>query len=305
MPLDIHFINVGKGSCTAIMHPSGRLTVIDVDDSRAPERAHSPLEELLSSSNISKGVSRTNPIEYISQNFSNAQSIFRFILTHPDMDHMSGVKLLYDRKPFINFWDISHERPDPGNWEHSPYDESDWGFYQDLRIRRVSGVTLIHNERGETGQYWTEDGITILHPHGDLLEKVEETDTPNYDHLSHVLKINHAGRSVLLCSDATPEALEHIYHDQSVDETANIILAPGHGSKNHIHEDMLKNAGHKLTIVSVAEGVDYDYDFYSKFGPVLSTKYFGNIRLYLDDNGKAFVKTQSGDYSDRWYGVSL
>ena len=37
----------------------------------------------------------TNPIEYL-QSSLNTSSLFRFILTHPDMDHMDGFNQLAD-----------------------------------------------------------------------------------------------------------------------------------------------------------------------------------------------------------------
>jgi len=33
--ITFHFLNVGKGNCTVIEFPSERLSVIDIDDSRA------------------------------------------------------------------------------------------------------------------------------------------------------------------------------------------------------------------------------------------------------------------------------
>jgi competence protein ComEC len=32
--LRIHFLNVGHGDCTIISHPSGRLTMIDINNSK-------------------------------------------------------------------------------------------------------------------------------------------------------------------------------------------------------------------------------------------------------------------------------
>ena len=85
--ITFHFLNVGKGNCTIIDFPSGRLSVIDIDDSRALSQ-NEKLAMLLE-----KKASLTNPIDYIVSKFADRE-IFRFILTHPDMDHMSGIKRL-------------------------------------------------------------------------------------------------------------------------------------------------------------------------------------------------------------------
>ncbi len=289
MALDIHIVNVGKGNCTIADHPSGRLTMIDIDDSRAVTELEKAVRLLL------KGVGVTNPVDYFATNFPN-RSIFRFILSHPDMDHLSGIKALFTKAVISNFWDTEHDKQ-CDSWEGSPYDEEDWKFYQKLRKKEINGVTVLKNIRGASNHFWQEDGISILHPHPDLHALASERD--EYDHVSHVVKLSHAGRSVLVCGDATKEAFEHMFNDPDVDMTADIIIAPGHGSKNHIHEDAIKSVGHKVTLVSVAENVDYDRDYYTKFGTVLTTKHVGNIRINIQDDGQVSLRTQSGDYSDQ------
>src|SRR3972149_1858657 len=98
-----HFLNVGKGNFSIIDFTSGRLTVTDIDDSRAISAASKAYMEV-----IEKKAKLTNPIEYIINNFKD-KDIFRFILTHPDMDHMSGIKGLFEKKAVINFWDTDND----------------------------------------------------------------------------------------------------------------------------------------------------------------------------------------------------
>jgi competence protein ComEC len=46
MPLVVHFLNVGHGDCTFIEFPSGRLAMIDVNNSkRLPDRDEGALAE--------------------------------------------------------------------------------------------------------------------------------------------------------------------------------------------------------------------------------------------------------------------
>ena len=168
MALDIHFVNVGKGSSTIIDHPSGRLSVVDIDDSRAI----SDLEKSLIT--ILKGVSLTNPLDYLNETFPN-RTIFRFILTHPDMDHMSGIKQLFSKRTVCNFWDTTHNKV-CDDWEGSPYDSEDWEFYQQLRDKKIPNITVLNNLRGESNNYWLDDSIEILNPHPDLLNNAEKED---------------------------------------------------------------------------------------------------------------------------------
>lgn len=292
MALDFYFINVGKGSCTLINFPRGHLSVIDIDDSRSI----SPLEEAIMQ--ILEKALPVNPIDYIAANFPDG-SIFRFILTHPDMDHMSGVKALFDKKIVYNFWDIPNNKPDPGNWESSLYNKEDWNFYQDLRNDKVD-ITLVKPLRDQTSNCcWIQDGIQILSPDKELIKKAE--DCGEYDHLSYVLMINYAGKKILLGGDATKFAWENILEFYGNSLEADILLAPGHGSKNHISSEILDVIKPRLVIVSVAVNIDYDYELYKRYGRVLSTKHYGNIKVKIDEDGKILLTTQFQNYSDNWY----
>lgn len=49
-----------------------------------------------------------NPILYL-QKFS-IKNIFRFIVTHPDMDHLDGIKDLFNNFSISNFWDTDNKK---------------------------------------------------------------------------------------------------------------------------------------------------------------------------------------------------
>lgn len=73
----IHFLNVGSGACSIIQHDDGKVTMISQCGAFVPEEETSD----------GKGSSEhTNPYEYLK--LIGVDSIFRFILTHPEMDHM-------------------------------------------------------------------------------------------------------------------------------------------------------------------------------------------------------------------------
>ncbi len=57
----------------------------------------------------------------------------------------------------------------------------------------------------------------------------------------------------------------------------------------------------RLVVVSVAVNIDYDYELYKRYGQVLSTKHYGNIKVKIEDDGKIFFTTQFQNYSDNWY----
>jgi len=87
----------------------------------------------------------------------------------------------------------------------------------------------------------------------------------------------------------------------SDDLKSDILLAPGHGSKNHVSKEFLDVVKPRLTVVSVAAKVDYDRDAYSGYGRVLSTKHYGNVKVRVDKSGKIAFRTQFQDFGDAWY----
>jgi len=294
--ITFHFLNVGKGNCTIIEFPSERLSVIDVDDSRVISDYDRTLMEKAGKARL------TNPIDYITSKFKDRE-IFRFILTHPDMDHMSGIKGLFKGKYVRNFWDTENDKYiDPDTWENSPYDREDWNFYQNVRQSDENPIVLKIYRDAEADCCWTKDSIRILAPTESLVKEANENE--DWDHLSYVLMIEYAGRKILLGGDATKKSLEDIieYYGEGYLES-NVLFAPNHGSANHISKEILDVINPDLIVVSVAEGVDYARDLYSRYGSVLSTKYYGNTLVKIKDTGEIIFSTQFQNYSDGWYRV--
>src|SRR4051812_42735751 len=103
MPVTCHFLNVGHGDCTIIEHASGRLTMIDINNSKSlPESDEDALawQAGVSLQAFRASTTRTwedyyrsllvDPFEYYQERWPG-RGIFRYVQTHPDMDHMSGL----------------------------------------------------------------------------------------------------------------------------------------------------------------------------------------------------------------------
>jgi beta-lactamase superfamily II metal-dependent hydrolase len=284
--LKIHFLNVGKGNCTIIESPSERLSIIDIDNSR------------ISADNETL----TDPVEYFSSHFGS-NPIFRFILTHPDMDHMSGLDALAKRVSIFNFWDTEHNKTiSKDDWNKSPYNKDDWQRYQWFRSSSDNPKCLRLLRNATADCCWTQDGIQVLSPSAHLnrlSSNASEDDSEKYHHLSYVLLINYAGVKVLFGGDASVDAWEDILNEcgkQTI--KADIFLAPHHGSKNNVNDKVFQAIDPDYVIVSVARGVDYDHDYYKRLAnkEVLSTKYYGTIEVKITDDGKylpIYVEKQS------------
>ena len=71
---------------------------------------------------------------------------WRYIQTHPDLDHMRGLKNLHEHVGFHNFWDTEHTKPTPNY--RSDADKDDWEYYQKLREGTL-GAQIHKFTRGE------------------------------------------------------------------------------------------------------------------------------------------------------------
>jgi len=204
------------------------------------------------------------------------------------MDHMSGLHELAKRFPITNFWDTDNNKQlNDSDWNNSPYDRRDWVAYQRLR-RSTSDPKSLQLLAGATSECcWVQDGITVLGPTQSSIDLANESE--DYNHLSYVLRLEHAGTVILLGGDATPEAWDEILRVHGADLLkADILLAPHHGSENNTNREVFELIEPDYVIVSVAEGVDYDYDYYSHLARlgVLSTKAYGNLVAEVADDGK-------------------
>ena len=277
------FVNVGKWNCTVIKFPSGRLSVIDIDNSLIDDK-----EDILQ-----------DPIEFI-QNEYPQDDIFRFILTHPDMDHMSGLHELNKIKSFQNFWDTNHDKVlDPDKDDFGPYNVNDWLSYQKLRKSENSPKTLRLYRDSTSDCCWEADNIRILSPSknlDNLSHIADENDSDKYNHISYVLRVEYNGAVILLGGDATKAAWREIYqhyHGRG-EETilkADIFLAPHHGSPSNIEEEVFKFIDPDYVIISDHRGHKYDYKFYNSIAKkqVYSTKHNGNIKVILEPVGNTIL----------------
>lgn len=304
--IEIHFLNVGHGDCTIIKFDSKRIAMIDINNSKVLDedsrreiaRRFGYSDELLTlyeylrvkPDKIKKyEETLTDPVEYYQKKFGE-ESIFRFILTHPDMDHMTGLYRLNTQEgiPILNFWDTKHsvtKSDDPKDWENTGYDIRDWRHYKVLRKSESSPRALFYL-RGDQYSFFKEDSIHIWSP----FEHQEDISEDNeINELSYILFIQHGKCNIMLGGDATTEVWQQIYESRDGKfPKIHLLKASHHGRKTGYHWQSIKAMAPDYTVVSVGElkkkeDAFASYEKYSEKG-CFSTRLEGDIvaKCWLD-----------------------
>ncbi len=315
MPLVVHFLNVGQGDCTIVEFPSGRIGMVDVNNlkvldkdtrSEVLQEYHQSMDYLvdkamgksqyeLDEQFLTKETARlTDPLAYYDVHIGKTKDIFRLLVTHPDMDHMTGLYRIHEQdsnKSILNFWhtgnhDFNLADTTDEDWEASPYDKRDWDAYKKLR-GGGDGVSALKKYQGSTGQFWTEDGVEIWAPTSELEKEAVEMDEPNV--LSMILKISYKGRSILLGGDATAdETWSKIYPKLNMADIA-VLKASHHGRKSGYYWPAVKEMAPWLTITSVGEAAHdatRNYRRYSDY--TVSLRKAGDIQIKIADDGTLY-----------------
>jgi beta-lactamase superfamily II metal-dependent hydrolase len=182
----IHFLNVGEGDCTWIRHANGANTVIDICLAKSDKlvKTQDAVTEMYSTTvkpntirgNYNQAANPENPIQYL-QKF-RVNSVFRFILSHPDMDHLYGIKDFFEAFKPVNFWDTKNNKPKPDFGMHGgKYNEEDWDFYQSIRGsgKNPKYLTLYSGNKGkyfnEEDTHRSSNSLFILSPTIQLIQE--------------------------------------------------------------------------------------------------------------------------------------
>jgi beta-lactamase superfamily II metal-dependent hydrolase len=322
--LKVHFLNVGHGDCTIIRHPDGRLTMIDINNAKDldPTTAQelgmsggriassnlyniSLIEDIslntqgrriardsaIDATNLARfdrgyNIPLSNPIEFMRQ--QNYKHIFRYIQTHPDLDHMRGLAALRDAGYKItNFWDTMHLKQ-PEFFSQS--DKENWEQYQFLRSGTDCKVLKLY--RGSQKKFWSEDGLEILAPTSELIELANLKK--NWNSLSYVLRLTYCGVRVIFGGDAEEDVWESIVKHYGNDLECDILKASHHGRQSGYYQEAVKLMNPQYTIVSVGKkpSTDAHKRYYHYSNKVLSTRWRGNITLEINSQGQGQIFTE-------------
>lgn len=276
---EIHFLNVLEGDCNIIKHDSGRVSVIDVsnayDEEDTPEETATKNSETRKLMRLRTGVPTNkkdykqkldpdNPITYLRD--LGVNTIWRFIVTHPDMDHLDGIQDLYKNFAITNTWDTNNNKECDLNEHFGGYNKEDWKFYKKLRNNQVPNTKRLTLFSGEKANFWQEDNIEILSPTPSIVTNCNNCG--DYNDLSYVFlftppKINGRTWKILFAGDSDDLTWEHILNEHSEKiKNVDILLAPHHGRDSGRDYKFLETITPTITLFGNAASKHLAYDKY-------------------------------------------
>ena len=252
--------SVGNGDMFYINHGSDNFTVIDC-------YMHEDNENKIIDEIIDK---------------SKNKGIVRFISTHPDEDHIRGLKTYREKIGINNFYCVENKATKKDETEdfkeYCFLRDGDKHFYLYKGCSR-KWMNLGDDERGCSG-------INILWPKTnnqyfkDALEKAHNGESPN--NISPIIKYSlKDGVDILWFGDLEKDFMEKIKDDLDI-EQADIIFAPHHGRESgKIPQEILDKIKPKIIIIGEAQSNNLNY--YSGYNTITQNS-SGDIIFECEEN---------------------
>src|SRR5258706_1354998 len=264
--------SVGNGDMFYIKHNSDNFTIIDCCLEYGSEKRI--VDEILT---VSAG-----------------KGITRFISTHPDQDHFTGLKYLDSRLGILNFYCVKNKASQLKNTEdfvkYCELRDSEKAFYIHKGCQR-RWMNLDGDERKQSG-------IEILwadvdnHQFKEALQFAEEGGSPN--NISAIIKYAvQDGASILWMGDLETDYMEEITSHVNLSEVA-IIFAPHHGrDSGMLPQTWLDKLEPKIVILGEAEAEHLNY--YTDYNTITQNS-AGDIVLDCDQSTQVDIYVGNKDY---------
>jgi beta-lactamase superfamily II metal-dependent hydrolase len=256
----------------------------------------------------------THPLDYIED--KKLHPIWRFISTHPDMDHLDGFQALMNTCPANNFWHTGAKKTKP-DFEGSPFIEADWDTYVDVRDGKRAGTISLEKTDGAEFPFANKgdpndqgDCLDIASPSPGL---VAEADTcEEYNDSSYIIVYRMQGGKIVICGDAEDGAFNHaIEKYPALMKDVAFLLAPHHGRDSGRDYAFLDYMNPRFSLLGCAPHQHHRTTSWSSRGlayckqnqcgnMVLTTAADGNsIDVYIQS--KSFAQNSGGNTSRTLY----
>lgn len=274
----IHFLNVLEGDCNIIQHDNQHVTVMDVSNAYNDQwteqekqvRASQERQEMKNNDYVPVGKTNfhqkrnpDNPIDYLKK--IGVKDIFRFIISHPDMDHLDGIRDLYQDFTVTNTWDTNNNKElDGGNG--GKYNSEDWDFYKNLRDGNYTNTKRLTLYSGNTGDHYSNDHLHILSPTPELVNFANAIS--DYNELSYAIlytppKAGGGTWKILFAGDGCDDTWKHIINKhRDLVSDVDVLLAPHHGRGSNRDFSFLDVLKPRLTLMGNASSTHLAYNNY-------------------------------------------
>ena len=269
-------LSVGEGDMFYIRHNSDNFTIIDCC---VEEEWHKQVVEEL-------------------ENAASGKIIKRFISTHPDDDHIRGLKKLCKDFEIPNFYCVANKALNPDG-------EEDFDMYCKLR----DGSSCFYLEQGCSRKWMNLNsnpgddeqrqsaGINILWPvvknekYQEVLKAVKDWQDPN--NMSPIIRYEAEGKkSFIWFGDMENSFQEKIKNEIKLPRT-DVVFAPHHGRKSgHLVSEWLQELEPKVIIVGEAPSEHLDY--YRGYDTITQNT-AGDI-TFVCENGQIDIYVGEKDY---------
>lgn len=315
---EIHIFNSGEGDCILYISNAGRATVFDICCGNMTQVSR--LTKMLKASgkgNFGMGEMPENPVSFM-KNKMKLSSIFRFILSHPHMDHMDGLKVLTQSFPVLNFWDSGARVPKPDFDIQSKYNENDWNTYQNIlnnneNLLDSSGkINVLSPKAGCRNKYFNLDDqggygdyIKILSPDAEMVSEFNKMENPDANDISYVILIHTNGGRILLPGDAHDKTWKYVVENYRSDiENCEFMLAPHHGRDSDRSWEFLDVIKPKFSVIGYADSDKLAYNAWNNRNlEKITQNQAGHIAIY-DRDGYLDIYIENRGYLES-IGVDL
>lgn len=242
----VHFINVGQGDSILIQTPENKHILIDGGPPASGKKV----------------------VRYLKKH--NVEKIDLMIATHPDIDHIGGLKKVLKSIPVKRAMDIGKVHPT----------KTFMGYMYQLFEQKIP---LVIAEEGERLDVSKDVELKVLNAYD---------SGENNNEASLVLQLGYGSIDFLFMGDVGKKEENHLVEKYDIE--ADIVKIGHHGSKTSTSLSFLEAVNPKTAFITYRQGNKYGHpvdrvirNLHSIDAQIFSTGVYGNIIVETD--GKSYI----------------